>query len=177
MQSAGVSLISAMIPRINTLVRIIDMFMEDATRHPAIRSAALCSLNILNKYYEKSDESFMYWIAMALDPQFKLEYFIKEHWPTDWIDTVKDITCQVYQEDYPSTAMASLPASPRRPLAPSRDWPSLLCGPSAAPLHQERDELMEFWASSIEPPETDPLQFWHGTLVSRPESCLAWMAR
>ena len=72
--------------------------------------------------------------------------------------------------------MASLPASPRQPLAPSRDWLSLLHGPSAAPLHQEHDELMEFWASSIEPPETDPLQFWHGTLVSRPESRLVWMA-
>ena len=79
MQSAGVSLISAVIPRIDTLVCIIDMFTEDATRHPAIRSAALCGLNILNKYYEKSDESFMYWIAMALDPRFKLEYFIKFH--------------------------------------------------------------------------------------------------
>ena len=89
---------------------------------------------------------------------------------------VKDITCRVYQEDYPSIVTASLPASPRRPLAPSRDWPSLLRGPSAAPPHQERDKLMEFWASSIEPPETNPLQFWHGALVSRPESRLARMA-
>ena len=148
MQSACVSLISAVIPCINTLVRVIDTFTEDATRHPAICSAALCSLNILNKYYEKSDESFMYQIAMALDPRFKLEYFVKEHWPTDWINMVKDITRQVYQEDYPSTVMASLPASPRWPLAPSHDWLSLLRGPSAAPLHQECDELMEFWASS-----------------------------
>ena len=68
MQSAGVSLISAMIPHIDTLVRVIDTFTEDTTRHPAVHSAALHSLNILNKYYKKSDKSFMYRIAMALDP-------------------------------------------------------------------------------------------------------------
>ena len=55
---------------------------------------------------------------------------------------------------------------PITPLAPSHDWLSLLHSPLAAPLHQECDELMEFWASLIEPLKTDPLQFWHSALVS-----------
>jgi len=50
MQSAGVSQISAVIPRIDDLVRVIDNFKDDTTKHPAVRSAAVRGLTILNKY-------------------------------------------------------------------------------------------------------------------------------
>ena len=90
MQTAGVSLISAVIPRIDDLVSVIDRFKDDTSNHPAVRSAAVRGLTILNKYYQKSDESFMYRIAMALDPRFKLQYFADQEWPKEWIDTVKD---------------------------------------------------------------------------------------
>ncbi len=68
MQTVGVSLISAMIPCINLLICSIDNFKDDTSKHLAICSAAIHGLLILNKYYQKSDESFMYWIAMVLDP-------------------------------------------------------------------------------------------------------------
>lgn len=173
MQTAGVSLISAVIPRMDDLVRVIDDFKDDTSKHPAVRSAAVRGLTILNKYYQKSDESFVYRIAMALDPRVKLQYFVDQEWPTDWISTVKNITRQVYKEDYASVAAADVPLSPRRHV-PIGDWPSLL-RKSKAPSHQERDELTTFWAS---PPErdADPLQYWYGHLFGRPESRLARMA-
>ena len=66
MQSAGIPLVSSVIPRINDLVRVIDDFKNDTTKHPAVRSATKQGLMILNKYYQKSDESFMYWISMGM---------------------------------------------------------------------------------------------------------------
>ena len=176
MQTARVSLISAVIPRIDALVRIIDEFKDNIKKHPAVRSAAARSLTILNKYYQKSDESLVYRIAMALDPRFKLQYFADQEWDTDWIDTVKDITRMIYNEDYPSIAAADLPVSPRPPPAPSGNWPSLLRTPSEAASPEACDELTIFWATRCEPKYVDPLQFWLGGLIARPESRLAWMA-
>jgi hypothetical protein len=66
MQSAGVPLISSVIPRIDDLVRVIDDFKDKSDNHPAVRSAAIRGLTILNKYYQKSDESFVYRIAMGM---------------------------------------------------------------------------------------------------------------
>ena len=66
MQSAGIPLISNVIPCIDDLVRVIDDFKDDASKHPAVRSAAIRGLTILNKYYQKSDESFVYCIAMGM---------------------------------------------------------------------------------------------------------------
>lgn len=174
MQTAGVSLISAVIPRIDDLVCVIDDFKDDTSKHPAVRSAAVRGLTILNKYYQKSDESLVYRIAMALDPRLKLQYFVDQEWPADWINTVKNITRRVYNEDYTSVAAADVPVSPRRRLVPTGDWPSLL-RKSKAPSRQERDELATFWASPTEC-AADPLQYWYGHLIGQPESRLARMA-
>lgn len=65
MQSSTIPLISSVIPRIDDLVRVIDDFKDDTSKHPAVRSAAIRGLTILNKYYQKSDESFVYRIAMG----------------------------------------------------------------------------------------------------------------
>ena len=66
MQSAGIPLISDVILHMDNFVRVIDDFKDDASKHPAVRSAAIQGLTILNKYYQKSDESFVYRIAMGM---------------------------------------------------------------------------------------------------------------
>lgn len=66
MQSSGVPLISSVIPRIDLLVDVIDDFKDDLSHRPAVRSAAIRGLTILNKYYSKTDESFVYRIAMGM---------------------------------------------------------------------------------------------------------------
>ena len=65
MQSAGVPLVSSVIPRIDDLVRAINDFKDDQANHPAVRSAAMQGLVILNKYYQMTDESFVYRVAMG----------------------------------------------------------------------------------------------------------------
>ncbi len=102
MQAAGRPLISTVIKRIDDLVCVIDKFKDDTRKHPAVRSAALRGHAILNKYYEKTDESLVYRISMALDPRFKLRYFIDQEWPKEWISTVKEIIRKaVHESDSP----------------------------------------------------------------------------
>jgi len=177
MQSAGISQISAVIPCINDLIHVINNFKDAKMTPPNIwlfTPQAVHGLMILNKYYQKSDDSFMYRIGMALDPCFKLQYFVDQDWPMTWINTVKDIMWQVYREDYPSIPTANLPISPKWPPAPSSGWPSLL--QISKPMsHGEGDELTAFWASPCEPAGTDPLQFWVGVSIGWPESRLAQM--
>ena len=43
-------------------------------------------------------------------------------------------------------------------------------------IPRERDELAAFWGSPCEPLDVDPLQYWQGALLCRPESRLAHMA-
>ncbi len=65
MQSSHIPLISSVIPCIDDLVRVIDDFKDNPDNHPAVRSAAIRGLTILNKYYQKTDETFVYQIAMG----------------------------------------------------------------------------------------------------------------
>jgi hypothetical protein len=196
MQSSGIPLISSVIPRIDDLVQVIDNFKDDIEKHPAVRSAAIRGLAILNKYYQKSDESFVYRIAIgnlsfyqhvvpgasninllkALDPRYKLRYFTNQEWPDSWINAVKTITRLVYNEDYPRPTTADTPMSPKKLPAPSGDWPSLLRKKTVKAVTQERDELMAFWAAPCEPIVTDPFQYWEATLVHQPGNRLARMA-
>lgn len=70
MQSLGVPLISSVIPRIDLLVDVIDDFKDDMSLHPAVHSVAVQGLTILNKYYSKTDESFVHHIAMGMLHQY-----------------------------------------------------------------------------------------------------------
>ncbi len=114
----------------------------------------------------------------ALDPRYKLRYFHDEGWLTGWIEEAKKITRSVFDKDYPSLATTEMPASPRKPRAPSGDWESLLRKKHTTPILRthERDELAAFWGSPCEPDDVDPLLFWQGVLMGRPESQLAKMA-
>jgi hypothetical protein len=112
----------------------------------------------------------------ALDPRFKVQYFRDEEWLEEWIKTAKNITRDVYNDDYRSPTTPDLPGSLEKLAAPSAEWSSLLRMGRTKAASQVRDELATFWASPCEPLDIDPLQFWHGALISRPESRLARMA-
>src|SRR6266852_282019 len=99
-----------------------------------------------------------------------------QEWLPNWIDSVKDITRLIYDQDYPSVVPADLPVSPKKLQAPSSDWPSLLRKTEAKPILREHDELAVFWGSPCEPADADPLQHWQGVLVGRPNSRLTHMA-
>ncbi|KAA1479017.1 hypothetical protein DENSPDRAFT_751545, partial [Dentipellis sp. KUC8613] len=55
--------------------------------NPAIRASISIAKRTLNRYYNLTDHSEVYRIAMILHPRHKLEYFKHAKWEADWIDT------------------------------------------------------------------------------------------
>ncbi|KAI0076720.1 hypothetical protein K474DRAFT_1573459, partial [Panus rudis PR-1116 ss-1] len=53
---------------------------------PCIRAACSMGKRTLNRYYDKTDYSETYRIAMVLHPQYEMEYFKKAGWEKAWID-------------------------------------------------------------------------------------------
>lgn len=39
-------------------------------------------------------------VVPVLNPRYKLQYFKKAHWPSDWIQTARDITRDEYERTY-----------------------------------------------------------------------------
>ncbi|KAG6809702.1 hypothetical protein H0H92_015107 [Tricholoma furcatifolium] len=56
---------------------------------PSIHAALTMGKKLLNKYYDKTDHSEVYRIAMVLHPQHKLDYFKDANWEQYWIDTAR----------------------------------------------------------------------------------------
>ncbi|KAI0763386.1 hypothetical protein BC629DRAFT_1273558, partial [Irpex lacteus] len=54
---------------------------------PCIRAAATLGKKTINRYYNLTDGSELYRIAMVLNPRYKLQYFKQAKWPEDWINT------------------------------------------------------------------------------------------
>jgi len=105
-----------------------------------------------------------------------LRYFHDEGWPIDWIDTVKEITHAVYDEDYSSCTTVNLPVTPRKPRALSSDRHSLMRKKGVKAISPARDELADFWGSPRLSHDADPLLYWQGIMMSDPDNRLAYMA-
>ncbi|PPQ81717.1 hypothetical protein CVT26_007779 [Gymnopilus dilepis] len=85
---------------------------------PAIRAALAIGKKAMNKYYNKTDHSEVYRIAMGrpsspffflisidqlltvLHPRHKLEYFKKHGWEVLWIDTARQIVRDEFSRSY-----------------------------------------------------------------------------
>ncbi|TFY69264.1 hypothetical protein EVJ58_g529 [Rhodofomes roseus] len=72
---------------------------------PAIRVALGLGKRSINHYYNKSDESAVYRIAMVLDPRHKLQYFRDNAWPEEWIAQARFLVRQAYDEDWKGQAV------------------------------------------------------------------------
>ncbi|KAK7680163.1 hypothetical protein QCA50_016672 [Cerrena zonata] len=67
-----VPLLHEVIPLIDSCTGILEDAIADLTNHQAVHVAAARGLNVLNKYYSKTDDSIMYHIAMIMHPRYKL---------------------------------------------------------------------------------------------------------
>ncbi|KAF9545742.1 hypothetical protein CPC08DRAFT_613066, partial [Agrocybe pediades] len=54
---------------------------------PLIQAALVMRKRLLNKYYDMTDHSEVYRIAMVLHLRHKLEYFENAGWEAEWIQT------------------------------------------------------------------------------------------
>lgn len=88
-----------------------------------IRAAVNLGKKVINKYYNKTDDTEAYRIAIGkyylvlilatnvvavvLHPSHKLEYFKLARWPAEWIKTAEDITREEYRRTYATSATAA----------------------------------------------------------------------
>jgi len=63
---SNIPLIHEVIPIFDILSRILDDFVNDNEKFPAVRAAARRGHAMLNKYYGITDESIMYRIAICM---------------------------------------------------------------------------------------------------------------
>ncbi|KAH9840298.1 uncharacterized protein C8Q71DRAFT_703012 [Rhodofomes roseus] len=73
---------------------------------PAIRVALGLGKRSVNHYYNKTDESAVYRIAMVLDPRHKVQYFRDNNWPEEWIAQARFLVRQAYDEDWKGQAVS-----------------------------------------------------------------------
>ncbi|TFY58892.1 hypothetical protein EVJ58_g6133 [Rhodofomes roseus] len=73
---------------------------------PAIRVALGLGKRSINHYYNKTDESAVYRIAMVLDPRHKVQYFRDNNWPEEWIAQARFLVRQAYDEDWKGQAVS-----------------------------------------------------------------------
>lgn len=91
---------------------------QDVNLEPAIHAAISFAKKTLNSYYDKTDHSEVYRIAMGmysvclciyakhlpvLHPRHKLKYFEKVGWERDWITTAEAIVRAEFERSYAET--------------------------------------------------------------------------
>ncbi|KAH9910769.1 uncharacterized protein B0H18DRAFT_838559, partial [Fomitopsis serialis] len=73
------------IPSMDEIDEQLATDTTDTTLDPAIRVAVGCAKRTINHYYDKTDESAAYRIAMILNPRYKLQYFTEHGWLASWV--------------------------------------------------------------------------------------------
>ncbi|KZT31351.1 hypothetical protein SISSUDRAFT_971525, partial [Sistotremastrum suecicum HHB10207 ss-3] len=104
-----VSLSVANTPLIHQVIPVIDHLTtklanaaddESGATSLIVRHGSANGVEVLNKYYSKTDESVMYRVAMVLHPKYKLEYFRAKKWKKKWIKQAEAIVREIWKRDY-----------------------------------------------------------------------------
>ncbi|KAI0337368.1 hypothetical protein BDW22DRAFT_1313653, partial [Trametopsis cervina] len=85
--STGEPTIADIIPAMDLLDEKLATDSLNKSYKPCIRAALNLGKQMINKYYDKTDSSEIYRIAMMLHPSYKLSYFREHNWEPEWIKT------------------------------------------------------------------------------------------
>ncbi|KAF8816062.1 hypothetical protein BYT27DRAFT_7208991 [Phlegmacium glaucopus] len=83
--------LSKVIPTMDYIDKHLASGSLDVKYLPSIQASMLIGKKLLNKYYNMTDHTEVYHIAMVLDPNCKLNYFQSAGWDKDWIKTAREI--------------------------------------------------------------------------------------
>ncbi|THV04135.1 hypothetical protein K435DRAFT_558774, partial [Dendrothele bispora CBS 962.96] len=89
--------LATVIPAMDKIDEDFSNFIIDEKLNPAIRAAVSISKKTLNRYYDKTDHSEVYRIAMILHPRHKLSYFKRMGWDKEWIEKAEEICRDEYE--------------------------------------------------------------------------------
>ncbi|PPQ93512.1 hypothetical protein CVT25_005213 [Psilocybe cyanescens] len=144
----------------------------------AIHAALAIGKKVMNKYYNKTDHSEVYWIAMVLHPCHKLEYFKAQKLDDSWIQAAHDIIWEEYEHSY---KLDNILGDDDDDVAANNEHSVSSMStnifdnlPDLSPTSSElSDELDRYLASDVEGAK-DMLMWWYEKLGVYP--CLSRMA-
>jgi hypothetical protein len=96
----GIPNLASVIPAMDHLDEHLASATLSHKYNPAIRVAIGMGKKTLNRYYDRTDHSELYRIAMVLHPCHKLSYFQRAGWAPDWIATAKKIVRDEFDRSY-----------------------------------------------------------------------------
>ncbi|PPQ97651.1 hypothetical protein CVT26_002435 [Gymnopilus dilepis] len=161
--SRGTPNLTTVIPAMDHIDKVLATCSDSPYQFSlAIRAALAVGKAALNKYYNKTDHSEVYRIAMVLHPRHKLEYFRKHEWEQEWIDAALQIVRDEFHRSYASLeadegASAQGDAGATASSSSHNIFDNL---PDLAPVSSDsRDELDRYLATPVEDVK-DALMWW-----------------
>ncbi|KIJ17296.1 hypothetical protein PAXINDRAFT_47510, partial [Paxillus involutus ATCC 200175] len=91
--------IAAVIPAMDKLDNKLNWQMKN-DYHPAVISAMQLAKNKMDRYWQITDLSNVYCIAMVLHPGLKLAYFRTKAWEQEWIETAEKLVHDKFANKY-----------------------------------------------------------------------------
>ncbi|KAF8548183.1 hypothetical protein OG21DRAFT_1423539 [Imleria badia] len=96
----GTPNLAAVIPAMDLMDEKLTTFSLNCKYSPTIRAAISLAKRTLNRYYQLTDSSEVYRIAMVLHPRRKLNYFKNAKWEESWINTAKQLVKDAFEHSY-----------------------------------------------------------------------------
>ncbi|TFY73221.1 hypothetical protein EWM64_g10791 [Hericium alpestre] len=150
---------------------IDEQFVTDAIDEKysvAIRASLSVVKRTLNRYYNLTDDSHVYRIAMVLHPAYKLKYFHDHGWEPEWIETAWQLVRDGWDHSYASVELEAdeieEAEGPAKPSQNMFDNMASISRPTRAP----QDELTRYLTAATEN-VPDPILWWktHKSLYPR----------
>ncbi|KAG1895975.1 uncharacterized protein F5891DRAFT_959346 [Suillus fuscotomentosus] len=95
--------LATVIPAMDLIDDKLTSYLQDHKYLPAIRAAVCLAKKTVNRYYELTDTSEVYRIAMVLHPRHKLSYFKNAGWEDEWVDTAEALVRDEFERSYEHT--------------------------------------------------------------------------
>jgi len=140
--------LATVIPAMDHIDAHLTTVSQNSKYSPAIRASLALGKAHLNKYYDLTDHSEVYRIAMILHPRHKLQYFHNANWDDVWITTATAIVCDEFLRAYADLPIADVVFYPADMPTKAKcrnifdDLPSL-SAPVASTLNDELQQYLE----------------------------------
>ncbi|KAG1782401.1 hypothetical protein EV702DRAFT_920180, partial [Suillus placidus] len=92
--------LATVIPAMDLIDTRMTKYSRDTKYSPSIRAAVRLAKKTLDRYYELTNTSEVYRIAMILHPRHKLTYFKSTGWEQDWIRTAETLVRDEFERSY-----------------------------------------------------------------------------
>ncbi|KAJ8582620.1 hypothetical protein M405DRAFT_690829, partial [Rhizopogon salebrosus TDB-379] len=92
--------LATVIPAMDVIDQCLTSYSRNLKYLPSICAAVGLAKKTLDRYYQLTDSSEVYRIAMVLHPHHKLSYFKTAGWEDEWIKTAEALVRDEFERSY-----------------------------------------------------------------------------